>query len=180
MEALIAIVILSVGLLGIGALQLQSKHLNFQAMQRSIASQLSNEIIERMRNNNGSLNDYLTTVGEGTISAEPSPDCSATYPCLAQELASHDLWQWEQIIDGASETSGGTNTGGLFMPTGCITGPAGGGAGTYTIAIAWRGQNVSNDANADTCGQGSGKYDDSPGDNAFRRLVTIDVFIDGA
>ena len=133
-----------------------------------------------MRNNNTALSDYLTTVGEGTISTEPTPDCSSSYPCLAQQLVAHDLWQWEQMIDGASETKSGANTGGLLMPTACITGPVGGGAGMYTITIAWRGPNSTSDVSANTCGQGSGKYDDSPGDNAFRRLLSIDVFINGA
>lgn len=178
-ESLIAIVILSIGFLSIGLLQLQSKHLNLQAIHRSVASQLAHEVIERMRNNNTALSNYLSTVGGQTISSEPNPDCSSSQPCLRQQLAAHDLWQWEQMLDGASETSGGQNRGGLFLPTACITGPAGGGAGTYTVSIAWRGSNVSNDVSANTCGQASGNYDDVPGDNVYRRLLSIDIFIDG-
>jgi type IV pilus assembly protein PilV len=177
LESLIAVVVLSIGLLGIAMLQLQSKHLTFQAIQRSGASLLTHEIIERMRNNNDSLNDYLTSVGGGTISSAPSPDCSQSNPCITLELASHDLWQWEQSIDGASEVLNGQNTGGLSLATGCITGPAGGGTGMYTVSLAWRGQSKATDVNANPCGQSSGNYDDNAGDNAYRRLLAIDVYI---
>ena len=51
LESMIAVVVLSIGLLGIAMLQIQSKHLAFQAIQRSAASLLTHEIIERMRNN---------------------------------------------------------------------------------------------------------------------------------
>lgn len=176
-EALISVVVLSLGLLGIGLLQLQSKHLNLQAIQRSQASMLANEIIEKMRNNNSELGNYLATVGGGAIESEPSPDCSADEPCTLSDLASYDLWQWEQTIDGAAESHNGQNTGALSEATGCVTGPAGGGAGVYTVSIAWRGQSVASNTSANTCGTASGKYDDSIGDNAYRRLLAVDVFI---
>jgi len=178
LESMIAVVVLSIGLLGIAMLQLQSKHLAFQAIQRSTASLLTHEIVERMRNNNNRLSDYLTTVGGGTISTAPSPNCtSAGNSCIAQEISSHDLWQWEQTIDGAGESLSGENTGGLSLATGCITGPATGGSGIYTVSVAWRGQSTATDVNANPCGQSSGNYDDSPGDSAYRRLLAIDVFI---
>jgi type IV pilus assembly protein PilV len=178
LESLIAVVVLSVGLLGIAMLQLQSKHLSTQEIQRSGASLLTNEIVERMRNNNDRLSDYFTTVGGGTINAAPSPDCSsASNPCIVQEIASYDLWQWEQAIDGASESLNGQNTGGLSLATGCITGPAGGGTGMYTVSVAWRGQSLATNVNTNSCGQSSGNYDDNAGDNAYRRLLAIDVYI---
>ena len=75
-ETLVTVIVLAIGLLGIATLQLQSKRTNFEAIQRSTASMLTNEIIERMRNNATQLPDYLTSVGGGSIATEPSPDCS--------------------------------------------------------------------------------------------------------
>ena len=176
-ESLIAVVVLSVGLLGISMLQLQSKHLNLQSIQRSEASMLANEIVERMRNNRGSLASYLATVGGGTITAAPDPACTAGAPCTDLELAGHDLWQWEQSLDGAAEVRGSSNTGGLQLATGCITGPAGGVAGVYSVTVAWRGRNQSNNVSTNTCGANSGKYDELTGDNRYRRLLSMDVHI---
>ncbi len=177
-EILVAVIVLSIGLLGIAALQIQSKRSNFEAIQRTTATMLTHEIVERMRNNASRLEDYLTTVGGGVITAAPTPNCSNTNPCTPQQLVQRDLWEWERAIDGAEEVAGGSETGGLVMPTGCITGPAGGGSGIYTVSLAWRGQNSIQDANPSGCGQGSGKYDDSPGDNVYRRVLAINVFVD--
>ena len=37
--------------------------------------------------------------------------------------------------------------------------------------------NSSSDVNTNSCGQDSGKYDANPGDSAYRRLMTVEVFI---
>lgn len=177
LESLIAVVVLSVGLLGIGLLQLQSKHLNLQAIQRSEASMLANEIVERMRNNRGNLAGYITTVGGGTITTAPDPGCTQGTQCSVADLTSFDIWQWEQAIDGAAEVLAGNLTGGLLMATGCITGPTSGVSGIYNVSIAWRGHGTSDNVSANTCGTDSGKYDDTTGDNAYRRLLSMDVYI---
>ena len=133
-----------------------------------------------MRNNTDALGSYLTTVGGGTITTAPSPACNASAnACLPAQLAARDIWQWEQTLDGVEELAGSKATGGLSQPTGCITGPAGGGPGTYIVSIAWRGQSTKSDVNANNCGKTSGKYDDTTGDNAYRRLLAINVFING-
>ena len=180
-ESLIAVVVLGVGLLGIGLLQLQSKHLNLEAIQRSEASMLANEIVERIRNNRDSLESYLVSIGDGSIADAPEPNCTTGARCTSAELAGYDLWQWEQAIDGAAEVrpSGetGVKTGGLQMATACITGPAGGVSGLYTVSIVWRGRNTSENVSVNTCGSDSGKYDDTSGDNAFRRLLSLDFYV---
>ena len=58
-EVIIAMVILVVGILGAVAMQASAKKGSFDAMQRSIASALAQDILERMRSNNaGALNLY--------------------------------------------------------------------------------------------------------------------------
>ena len=179
-ETLVTVIVLAVGLLGIATLQLQSKRTHYEAMQRSTASMLTNEIIERMRNNASQLSDYLTSVGGGSITAEPTPDCSDASRCSPQQLAQHDLWEWEQMLDGASEQLTGVSTGGLQRPTACITGPAGGGAGLYNASIVWRGQTAMESLHTDPCGTASGKYDLNPGDNTYRQILTLQVYIDAS
>ena len=65
---------------------------------------------------------------------------------------------------------------GLTSPIACITGPAGG-AGNYTVAIAWRGRQKLSNPTRSTCGSDSGNYDEGTELNVRRRVVVIDTFI---
>jgi hypothetical protein len=138
---------------------------------------LAQDMIERLRANSQNLS-YFTgkSVTGVTISDEPTPTCDSADPCDPQALAAHDLWEWEQLLSGATELQAGTDvkTGGLVEPTGCISGPAGGGAGTYTVAIAWRGGGALSNPTLDACGEDTTRYGAG---NAYRRLLTMDVYI---
>ena len=181
-EVMVTVFILSIGLLGIAALQIQSKRVNLGAVERTTASMLANEMIERMRANPSALKDYLDEVsssgiGEGNR-AVPSLDCDTSEPCTAFDVVLHDLYQWEQSIMGAAETNtAGVQKGGLASPTACIDGPVVGGAGIYTVSIAWRGRGAISDPTPNDCGRGSGKYDGDEGTDVYRRLLTLNVFI---
>lgn len=185
-EVLITLVVFAFGVLTVAGLQTISKKSNFQAVQRTTATMLAYDILERMRANTGQLQFYATNslsngtgLGGGTLSL-PNPDCgSAT--CSPAQMETYDLYEWEQSLDGASELNGTTKAGGLVTPTACITGPPGGGAGVYTVAIAWRGSVSMPNTNTNTCGTGSGRYDDTSGTttvaNGFRRIVVIETYI---
>jgi type IV pilus assembly protein PilV len=178
-EVLITVFVLSIGILGIGGLQLVAKQSNFEAIQRTTAIMLTHDIVERMRANPRALEDYVsgtgaTTLGGGTRgTTAPTPNCSVT-PCDHAQLAEFDLWEWERAIDGATETSGTMDVGGLENPTACITGPADGAAGVYAVTLAWRGKHELSDTtkSGNTCG--AGNYGD---DDRFRRLLTIQAFM---
>lgn len=140
MEVLITVVVLALGVLSLIALQLVSKRTISDADTRSLAAQASYDILERIRANRGSTATYLTAagtagIGGGQQGSEPTPNCR-TGNCTASQLATYDMWQFEQILDGASETVGGAATGGLTNARACLTGPIG--PGVYTLAIVWR------------------------------------------
>lgn len=187
-EALITLFVFAIGILTVAGLQLISKKANFDAAQRTTASMLANDIAERMRGNladNGkSLADYVVEdLGGGTL-ALPGTDCTAV-ECTREQLAAWDLYEWEQSLDGASETSAG----GLSEPNACIrTDNDDGGAGVYHIVIAWRGVTpLSNpiidadltDANPAGCGEGSDKFvdDDSGALDVYRRVIVVSTYI---
>ncbi len=176
-EVLIALAVLSIGLLGVAGLQSAAKQSNYDAVQRTSASQLAYDYLERVRANSAALADYLPAapLGGATQGAEPAPNClSLATTCTPAELAAHDLWEWERQLDGALEVRGQQPTGGLVEPTACIVGPAGAGPGLYSIAIAWRGLNALSNPTASDCGQGTGKYGDN---DEFRRVVIVQTFI---
>ncbi|MEX0899455.1 MAG: type IV pilus modification protein PilV [Gammaproteobacteria bacterium] len=179
-EVLVTLLIFSIGLLAVAGLQTISKKANYDALQRTTASLLASDIIERMRANGRVLEEYIlddgtgigATVGGGTL-AEPAIDCAAAN-CNATQMAWYDLFQWEQAIDGATELVDGAATGGLVSPTACIEGPFGGVAGAYRVSIAWRGVTPLSNPVIHACGEGSGLYGE---DDEFRRILTVRTYI---
>lgn len=154
-EVLIGILILTVGILGMATMQVTAKRLNYDALQRSIATTLAHDIIERMRVNPSSVGMYVADdLGGGSLGASPPKDCAASI-CNPVELAAYDLWQWEQALDGASElSSDGDPAGGLFNPRACISNSN----GVITVAIAWRGMQEGGDPGVSDCGKGLNLY----------------------
>ncbi len=181
-EVLIALLVIGIGILGLVGLQASAKRTGLEAIQRSTAVYLAQDIIERMRNNRDELYNGSYTVlniGDGSL-ADPD-DCLEADPCTTAQIAAHDLWDWEQRIDGATE--GGR--GGLVDPRACINFD---GAGFVTVAIAWRGYNPGGNPvhpeDVDDCGAGLGLYDDpdpnnvNPNDaDAMRQVVVITTFV---
>jgi type IV pilus assembly protein PilV len=180
-ESLIALLVISVGLLSVAGLQLLSKRSNYDAAQRTTAAHLAYDLLERMRNNPAGLINYIPagTLGGDVLGDAPAVMCTdADVSCDPEDLAAFDLWQWEELLDGALETVGGEAAGGLVNPTACITGPGFGGSGVYTVAIAWRGlTGSSNPGDVNDCGEGLDLYGD---DDAYRRVLVVRTFINAS
>ena len=176
-EMLIALFVFSVGLLAIAGLQTMSKQANFEALQRTAASQIAYGLLEDMRVNGDAIDVYLAAgeLGGGSQGVEPAPNCSGASVCSALQKAAHDLWFWEQVLDGNLEMSGNAGAGGLVMPALCVGGPAGGGAGIYTITVAWRGTASMTNNTANACGAASGNFG---ANQEFRRIMQIPTYID--
>lgn len=176
-EMLVALIVFSVGLLAIAGLQTMSKQANFEALQRTTASQIAYGLLEDIRVNGDAIDIYLGAgeLGGGSRGGEPAPNCSGASVCNALQKAAHDLWFWEQVLDGNLEMSGNAGSGGLVLPTLCITGPAGGGAGIFTVTVAWRGTASMTNNTANGCGAAGGDYG---ANQEFRRIMQIPTYID--
>lgn len=174
-EVLITLVIASVALLSSAGLQLQSKRSNYDSAQRTTAAHLAEDLLERMRSNPQGLLDYTLAgqLGGGAMGTAPATDCGVA-DCTATELAGYDLWNWEQVLDGAQEIGAAGNAGGLAFPTACITGPGFGANGVYTVAIAWRGTTGTVNPGVDPCGATSGSYGAG---NEYRRILVVRSYI---
>jgi len=173
---MIAITVLSIGVLGIATLQLSSKRSNFEATQHATASYLVQGLLERIRANPTALGSYNNDGSGLTLSGTTLSSISCSAGCTPSQMAQYDLFQWEQSISGAGELLAGAPTGGLVSARACITGPAGI-SGNYTIAIAWRGTSDLIVPITSTCGQGSGLYDSSTGNDVRRRVLSVQTFI---
>ncbi len=100
-EVLIALAILSFGLLGLALMQGQSLKFNTSAYSRTQANLLAYDIIDRMRSNPagvtaGSYNIVATEAAAKAVAAATYTSCSGQI-CDVGQLASYDLGTWYDI-----------------------------------------------------------------------------------
>lgn len=170
-EVLITALLLAIGLITTLGMQVKSKEGLYDATQRTIAANLAFDISERIRSNRLARDSYYGVYGGSQMAQQV---CTSVATCTPAGLAAFDLYDWELMLDGASEQSGGNAAGGLVNPQACITGPAGGGQGAYTVSIVWRGVKPLSNPQNDACGEGSGLYGAA---NEYRRLVSFTLFM---
>jgi len=196
-EVMITVFVVAVGLLSVAGLQAFAKKSNFDAIQRTQAAALAQDLIERIRANAAQGAGYVTDASAGWSSSNapgaPTQSCStsstASSPaCTPAQVVAFDKYQWTRALFGAAESLNGESAGGLSEPTACITN-ATAPCGAYTIAIAWRGitplppadsSDTANPAN-NRCGSGNAAYDDiaNPGtDTRLRRVIVVRTVID--
>ena len=95
MEALIAIVLLSVGALGYAALQMKGLSASSSAMWRSKAGILAYEMADRMRaNRTGLVAGSYNALGAPQVVA----DCGAAADCSPARMAQLDHAQWNTTL----------------------------------------------------------------------------------
>ncbi|MCB1843521.1 MAG: type IV pilus modification protein PilV [Halioglobus sp.] len=182
-EALVTFVVLAIGVLGIVSLMTTSKTAQHEAAQRARAVSMADGMLERIRENPDALASYLrgvgNPVGQGSITSEPSPNCEANV-CDPNDMAAHDLWAWEQQMDGSRVTisGAGTTSAGLKEPRGCVTfdnfaGRAN--TGRLTVRLQWRGLHETSDGVPAVGGVACGG--DAAGTDPFRRQVEVSTFV---
>lgn len=115
LEVLVAIVVLSLGLLGLAGLQAATLRNNQIAYYRSIAIQQTYDMADRIRANQAGAAGYAagTGVDNGCVSGSCSP----------QQMAETDIFQWNNNNTRMLPGGGGT--------------VAGAGGGSFDITVSW-------------------------------------------
>lgn len=121
LEVLIALVVLSLGLLGLAALQTVSLKVGHDSYQRTQATMLAYDMVDRMRANpvafaSGRYN--LVAVGDNP----GTTDCVSS-TCSTDQLADYDIRTWHTIL--AAKLSQGQGT---ISASGT----------TRTITVSWK------------------------------------------
>jgi type IV pilus assembly protein PilV len=120
-EVLVTVIVLAIGLLGLAGLQLGGLRYNYSAYQRSQATIMANDIIDRMR-----ANPTVAGTGSYNISIGTTPaikSCIGTASnCTATDMAAADLYEWKQSLAAV-------------LPAG--DGSVANNAGTFTVTIQW-------------------------------------------
>lgn len=107
-EVMVTLVVLSIGLLGLGGLQLVGVQNTQGAYQRTQAAFLASDIIDRMRGN-----PVATVAGDYDLGlAEDASGFAlcfgAAADCSPLELARHDLRSWRSALDNYLGAGNGT------------------------------------------------------------------------
>ena len=88
------VLILAIGFLGLAGLQLTALQQNTSAYERSQATMLAYDIIDRMRANRGAVTggNYTTAIGD----APTASSCKGTGAnCAASDMAAYDINLWK-------------------------------------------------------------------------------------
>lgn len=128
-EVLVAVLVISIGLLGLAALQVAALQANETSYQRSQATNLAYDVIDRMRTNR---TDALG--GNYDTNFTAAPDCAI--PSAGSDLAETDLNEWRMAL------ACGLPNGEGFIDV--DTNPAGSGNNLVTVTIRWTDRDAEN------------------------------------
>lgn len=94
LEVLIAVIVLSIGLLGLAGLQTAGLRNNQDAYARTVATTLANDMADRIRSNMAGFN-----AGNYNNTSEAHSYCETISGCSPDEMAEHDTYMWNQALD---------------------------------------------------------------------------------
>jgi len=131
-EALVALVVIAVGMLGIAGLYLSSMQASRSAKLRSHAVELASSIADRIRANR----DAAAAYGTDTYGGKPAAQgCDAAKRCTPAELAQDDLARWiadiREALPGAAAVTGTVTVTDRNRPE----------SDNYVIVVTWREAN---------------------------------------
>ncbi|HZM36391.1 MAG TPA: type IV pilus modification protein PilV [Burkholderiales bacterium] len=166
LEVLVAILILSIGLLGTASLQSTSQAATIEAYQRAQAIVLLQSMVDRINANRKNAEEYVTASPLGTGSAV---DCTAP-----ATIAQRDQCEWNDDLLGSSETKSGgaVRLGAMIDARGCISNPVSTMPREVVVAVVWQGLQATAAPGGTTCGQGAYGTDDR-----YRRGIVARITI---
>lgn len=153
-EVLVSILVLALGVIGAGGMQLAALRTSRQSGLQTAAIQLASELADRMRANDHQMkqadadNLFLGLDYRAAVDGEPSQPGKLchTGACSPRELAEFDLYDWKRRLrstlpdgravicrDAAPWSDSGKN-----LTWACTTGA--GNAGTLVIKVGWQGK----------------------------------------
>lgn len=106
-EVLVAVMVLSVGVLGAVGMQAASMQSNKEARNQAAAGSLARELAEKMRGNHtvaiqttAAANPYLLDVTLTTPGAltQPTPNCVTAACATALNIANWDIYEWQARV----------------------------------------------------------------------------------
>lgn len=134
-ESLVALLVLSVGMLGIAALFVSSVRFNRTALLRTQAVNLVSDMTDRIRANVSARAAYALASYGGAPALQdcaPTPDAAGSN-CTIAQLAQDDLARWVDAVTATLPAPGGNTPATVveYAPA------AAGGPERYTVQVSW-------------------------------------------
>ena len=115
-EALVAFLILSVGMLGIASLQTLSLKSGHTAALRTVAVMKADEILESIRSNPTALGSYAAGTGDMGNNNGCSQTAVPAVDCTPAELARDELFRWKNSLLEALPNNAATTASVVITP----------------------------------------------------------------
>lgn len=132
-EVLIAMLILSIGLLGMVGLQTTSLRNTQNAYLRTQATIFAEDMADRMRANSQGVGSGGYTAASGTLSSA----CLTATGCSAGAMARHDLADWQAALANALPSGSGRVCTDSTPDDGTVAAPACDGSGDQLAIKVW-------------------------------------------
>ena len=168
-EVLVTILIVSIGLLGIGATFVRSQLVSDEAYQRSQATAIAHALSEQLSTNRTEAakvenSAYVTGITGSLVAGDSGfSRASACATCTSVQMAANDLTTFHDAIVGAQKMQGATKVSALIGARGCVEflgTPFGAAVDVtnpprYRISVVWQGRQASAESSsASLCGNG--------------------------
>jgi type IV pilus assembly protein PilV len=122
-ETMVALLVLSVGMIGVAALHGQALSASGTAIRRSVAIGLASEIADRIRVNRGAQLAYENAAADNNCD---DPTGGGGVDCTPAQMAAHDLFVWRaQVAQSLPGGQGAIDVDDTTNPT------------TYTVTVSW-------------------------------------------
>jgi type IV pilus assembly protein PilV len=143
LEVLVAIFVLTIGLLGTASMQSQMQTTQVESYQRAQAIVLLQDMVDRVNANRKDVANYVAA--DLGLAAQ---DCS-----VPTTVAGKDLCEWNNALFGAAEMKGTQTLGAMTGARGCITNPVTTMPREVVVAVVWQGMRPTVAPGGTTCGQ---------------------------
>lgn len=163
LEALVTMLILAFGLLGVAGLQAKVQVSESEAFARTQAILLVEDMSNRISANRVAASTYVTgTTPLGTGDGQPAS-------CAGLTALALDQCEWSQTLNGTSEQKSGSKIGAMVGARGCID-KVGTNPDAYRVTVVWQGATRLKAPSVD-CGKGL--YGAEGNRRALSNVVTI-------
>lgn len=132
-EVLVTIVILAIGLLGLMQMQGRLQKSEMESYQRTQALILANDMAARIAANRANAADYT---GDNPLPGANLSTATCGNPASLDTTQEIDSAEWCLALQGAAETSGGSNVGAMIGGRGCVQQVT---PQNYMITVVWQG-----------------------------------------
>ena len=164
LEALVSILILAFGMLGLAGLEVRIQDAASESYQRAQAVLLAQDMVNRLSAGRPNAAAYLTATPLGTGDSQPASCAGLTGVAL-------DQCEWSLELKGAAEKQAGSGNyvGAMTGARGCVE-QVGANPPIFRISVAWQGMAHLNTPSL-ACGQ------NLYGNDGFRRVIAGSVSV---